>query len=166
MGWFHEYYVEACIREGICKYLVLELDDHVIGGITYYSLEEYVVIYYVVVDEDHRRRSYGRVLVSSVEELYGDNHVFIATTSSDNHGALKLFDSLNYKPLYEEEVLNEFGAKTLDLVLKLTCGYEDDVFMIKSSKGYRVLEELDRYEEEIVELWYRICYKPWRNLFT
>ena len=168
MGWLQGYYAEYCIQRGICKQLSIIDSGRVIGVLLYYAFADYVVIYYVIVERGHRGKGYGKALISMLEKQYTAKTLFMASTSSTNTHAVGLFKSLNYTILSREEIVGRYGYSLLDLLTKLMCSYEDDVYVFKALGGaysLTMLRKLRNYSQGIIELWHNICYKPWIDLF-
>lgn len=54
----------------------------------------------------------------------------------------------------------------VDKLVKATCSYEDDVFLIKITDKDTTLSKLIELldEETIASIWEKICYNPWLKL--
>ncbi len=174
MGWWHSYYAKACLDAGVCKCVSLEVDEIRTGVGLYYTLATYPplgVIYYIAIVPKYRGRSLGRVLIASIEQLLEDEgaQIYLATTTLDNEIALQLFTSMGYTVLKWREIWEWMGYDLYDLLVRATCGYEDDVVMLKclSCRSIdAVLKKLiNRHSMRAAEnVWYRICYEPWRRM--
>lgn len=163
LGSFHLYYTKVCLENRICKFLNLRLADETVASTVYYEVGKVVVIYYVAVDRRYRSRGFGKILVLSVEELYGDDYIYLASTNYDNSPALNMFKSICYTAFPIDRLYEEFG-ETIDNVVKLTCGYDDDVILIKNAEIDPFLEYLNSIEREVDRVWEKNCYKPWLRL--
>ncbi|HIP57116.1 MAG TPA: GNAT family N-acetyltransferase [Ignisphaera aggregans] len=174
MGWWHGYYAKACFRANVCKCISLSIDGECVGVGLYYVLNTKPVIgvvYYIAVIPRLRGRGLGKVLLASIEHLMEEERVemSIATSALDNENAIRLFKSMGYAILEWSELAERLGYDVYELLLKATCGYEDDVVMIKSFKGGRldkVLTDLvnSRNIRTANRVWYTICYEPWRRI--
>lgn len=175
MSWFHGYYASSCLEAGVCRAVVVKVGKEDVGSGLYYKIEikpqPLGVIYYVVVKNVFRGLGYGKVIVSSIEELlnWDDVRYFIATTKRINNPSINMFKSLGY-------LVVELGmlGDLLEIIRYATCGYDDDVLLIKgeSVKGVEdiklLIRQLIRSQQNInivKNLWRRICYEPWINLY-
>lgn len=62
-------------------------------------------------------------------------------------------------------ICNYIGYDAFDLLLKLTCGYEDDTYLFKYANHREIwsrIKEIEKYRPDINMIWYKICYYPWR----
>ena len=121
--------------------------------------------YYVVVARGHRGRGLGKVLVTSAEELCGAD-VYLATTTEDNVASRRMFRSLCYAEYAWSRLETLYGWDVVDELVRLTCGYEDDVVMVRPAKKLGELAEALKAHGAPDEVWERVCYEPWRRLFT
>ncbi len=170
MGWLHSYYAVESVRRGLSKTLVAFIDNVPVGVGVYYVINggfvRVCVHYYIVVRREYRGRGLGKILVTSIEEINRRVHGFIATTTYENLISRKLFSSLGYSEYtwdYVEEVL---GYKALREILRATCGFEDDLIMVKSGNlsPLELLRLLSNERDVIRFLWENICWKPWLKL--
>lgn len=113
------------------------------------------VHYYLAVDSRHRGKGLGKLLTSSVER-HCAAPAYAATTEEDNAAALALFRSMGYSA-YRWEALD---GRTRSVLLKATCGYDDDVILIKGADP----RELAASEGEADEFNSRKCYGVWLRL--
>ncbi|MCU7787299.1 GNAT family N-acetyltransferase [Pyrobaculum sp. 3827-6] len=113
------------------------------------------VHYYIAVAPHHRRRGIATQLVKTVEQLCGAP-VYMATTTLDNQAATALFTKLGYTP-YQWREIPRHARETL---LKATCGYDDDILLIKGAHP----TEAARHTPEVETLWRETCYKPYIGL--
>jgi len=174
MEGYNIWYVNSCIELGICNVLIASLDDKVVGVGVYYvvntSPERVGVIYYVVVDRRYRGLGIGKSLIASIEEvLEGDKvSIYLATTREGNKVVRKLLTSFGYFEIpLDVGVLGE----VLEVIEKITCGYDDDLLFIKTSQDtvktlnslITELGFLTRQDniEVINRLWRKICYEVW-----
>lgn len=100
------------------------------------------------------------MLVASVEELYGDNNVYLASTTLNNASAIRMFNSMGYEAIQIEQLYETYGDKA-DNVIKLTCGYDDDVILLKNADTERLVRFLDSIKRDVNRVWETNCYKPW-----
>jgi len=174
MEGYNIWYVNSCIELGICNVLIASLDDKVVGVGVYYvvntSPERVGVIYYVVVDRRYRGLGIGKSLIASIEEvLEGDKvSIYLATTREGNKVVRKLLTSFGYFEIpLDVGVLGE----VLEVIERITCGYDDDLLFIKTSQDtvktlnslITELGFLTRQDniEVINRLWRKICYEVW-----
>lgn len=174
MGWWHGYYAKACFRASVCRCVSLNIDSKCVGIGLYYVLNTRPIIgvvYYIAIASKLRGQGLGKVLLASIEHLMEEEgaEVFIATSALDNENAIRLFKSMGYIVLEWSELVKHVGYDVYELLLRATCGYEDDVVMIKSFKSDkfdRVLTNLvnNRNIRVANRVWYTICYEPWRRV--
>ena len=113
------------------------------------------VHYYVAVVSEYRRRGVASFLVKKVEELCGAG-VYMATTTEDNTAALRLFRRLGYAEYRWSELPR--GAR--EVLLKATCGYDDDVLLVKGGDPVAVAT----HTQDVERLWRETCLRPFLNL--
>lgn len=174
MSWFHGYYARSCLEAGICKAVIVKVGEESVGSGLYYKVaiepQPLGVIYYVVVKDVFRGLGYGKVIVSSIEELLSQDGVryFIATTRKTNNLSINMFRSLGYLAV-ELSTLGDL----LEVIRYITCGYDDDVLLIKGELVENVedvklvirqLIKSRRNMSIVKNLWERICHEPWVNL--
>ncbi len=174
MEGYNIWYVNSCIELGICNVLIASLDDKVVGVGVYYivntSPERVGVIYYVVVDRRYRGLGIGKSLIASIEEMLESDKVsiYLATTREGNKVVRKLLTSFGYFEIpLDVGVLGE----VLEVIERITCGYDDDLLFIKTSQDtvktlnslITKLGFLTRQDniEVINRLWRKICYEVW-----
>lgn len=174
MEGYNIWYVNSCIELGICNVLIASLDDKVVGVGVYYivntSPERVGVIYYVVVDRRYRGLGIGKSLIASIEEMLESDKVsiYLATTRESNKVVRKLLTSFGYFEIpLDVGVLGE----VLEVIERITCGYDDDLLFIKTSQDtvktlnslITKLGFLTRQDniEVINRLWRKICYEVW-----
>ncbi len=165
MGELHAYYALEALRAGGLAAVVY--DPEPVGAEVFYTLPGVCVHYYVCVVEGRRGRGYGRVLVASVEEYCGSQGStrYVATTTIDNRASCRLFESLGYTGYTWREIAARVGEDGVDMLLKLTCGYEDDVVYIKPAGLEELIELLEKQGRRLNRLWRRMCYEPWLRLW-
>jgi L-amino acid N-acyltransferase YncA len=128
-----------------------------VGAEIFYAVElatTACVHYYVAVVPKYRRRGVASFLVKKVEELCGAG-VYVATTTEDNAAALRLFRRLGYVGYRWGELPR--GAR--EVLLKATCGYDDDVLLIKDGDPVAVAA----CAQDVERLWRETCLKPFLN---
>ncbi len=170
MGQLHSYYAVESVRRRLSKVLIAFIDGAPAGVGVYYvingKLIQVCVHYYIVVRKEYRKMGLGKILVASIEELNREVHGFIATTTYENHISRKLFGSLGYSEYTWDYIEEALGYKAFKEILRATCGFEDDLIMVKS-EAMRPLELLSLLSNErkvIRILWENICWQPWLKL--
>ena len=146
--------------------LVLEADGVRVGSAIGYvargrSRETTIgVVYYVYVKPTHWGLGFGKILVSSLEELLAKRGatLYLASTVESNRRSQSMFESLGYKVLTWSKLEEELDYEVVEALEMAACMYEDDIVMIKPYDK-RILSKIRR--EDYENLWYRICYKPW-----
>ncbi len=165
LGWWHRYYAEAAIRSGIASFVVALVENSVAGVSVFYRFGRIGVIYYVVVNETFRKKGIGKALVCSVEELLEPYcRFFVATTSYDNVDSLNLFRSLGYAVLDIETAYELMGFEVVETLVRATCAFEDDVFMLKPLSLTELSKEVRSHRLEALHVWRKICYEPWLRM--
>ncbi|PUA31639.1 MAG: hypothetical protein B7O98_09070 [Zestosphaera tikiterensis] len=174
MSWFHGYYARSCLESGVCNATIVKERGEVVGSGLYFKVliepEPLGVVYYVVVKDAFRGLGYGKVLVSSIEELLSWEGVkyFIATARKTNKPSINMFKSLGYVVIELTE-LNDL----IEVIRYVACSYDDDVLMIKGESikevkdvepAVRYLMKLRHNRNVVRDVWERICHKPWVNL--
>jgi len=171
MSWLHGYYARFCLESGVCNAVVVKERGEVVGSGLYFKVliepEPLGVVYYVVVRDVFRGFGYGKVLVSSIEELLSWEGVkyFIATARKTNKPSISMLRSLGYVVMEFTE-LNDL----IEVIRYVTCGYDDDVLMIKGELVKDIesiisyLMRLRRNIDVVRDVWRRMCYNPWVNL--
>jgi GNAT superfamily N-acetyltransferase len=168
LGRVHGYYAYYAIASGVAHAAILRLRGRVAGVEIFYRARVGKVTtcihYYVVVRRELRGQGLGKVLVVSVEELCRANF-YLATTKSDNIASRKMFSSLCYSEHYWYDLESAFGWDAVYELARLTCGFEDEVLLVKSLDGKLgdLVNELLRYGVP-ERLWRKICYEPWMQL--
>jgi L-amino acid N-acyltransferase YncA len=128
-----------------------------VGAEIFYAVElaaAACVHYYVAVVPEYRGRGVASFLVKKVEELCGAG-VYMATTTGDNAAAIRLFRRLGYVGYRWGELPR--GAR--EVLLKATCGYDDDVLLIKGNDPLAVAARA----QDVERLWRETCLKPYLN---
>lgn len=173
MGWWHGYYAKACFRANVCKCISLNIAGRCVGVGLYYVLNTRPmigVVYYIVIAPRFRGQGLGKVLLASIEHLMEEEgaELSIATSALDNENAIRLFKSMGYAVLEWDELVQRVGYDVYELLLRATCGYEDEVVMIKSFKR----DQFDKTLSDLINnrnirtanrVWYIVCYEPWRR---
>jgi GNAT superfamily N-acetyltransferase len=140
MGFYHKFFASS-LDPSYSYVLDLYIDNFLAGqAIIYYirgGLRGVGVVYYVVVDERFRRRGLGKILVSSAEQIFEDLNLdfSIATASIDNVVSHRMFKSLSYDEEDLERISRICSHQIQEMILKLSCGYEDDLYFIKILGG-------------------------------
>lgn len=110
------------------------------------------VHYYLIVVPHFRRQGVATYLVNKVEEICGAE-VFLATTTVENIAAVGLFKKVGYM-VYR---WSELPRKARDVLLKATCGYDDDMLFAKGIKPTDVAKPT----AEVQKLWRETCLLPY-----
>jgi len=168
LSWIHAYYALSCIEDGLCRTTVAYDQPYGPTGVgVFYSIPELGigVVYYIAVLPMFRRKSLGKAIVASIEELLEDENIdtILATTRRDNTASKRVFEELGYSAID----LEELDETVEELVTMVTCGYEDDILYVKHSGGLDKLfgALLKKDSAYVVEnVWRRICYRPWARL--
>ncbi len=151
-------YARAVVEDGVGDVAVAFVGNVPAGAEVFYSIRlaaRLCVHYYVGVLEQYRRRGLGRALVRAVEGLCRAD-AYAATTTEDNDAAKALFSSLGYSGYNWEEL----DRRTRDLLLKATCGYDDDMVFIKGLSP----KELAAAPGEADRFGRKECYLVWLRL--
>ncbi|MEZ0249174.1 MAG: GNAT family N-acetyltransferase [Thermoproteus sp.] len=122
-------YAKAVVVDGIGDVVVAFLAGKSVAAEVYYRIKlaaPLCVHYYVAVLEGYRGRGIGKALVGAVERLC-NAEAYAATTTEDNRAARALFSSLGYRGY----LWDELDPRVRDVLLKATCGYDDDMVYIK-----------------------------------
>jgi len=130
------------------------------GAEVYYAVtlaRDACVHYYVVVEPKFRRRGVATALVRYVEQRCR-NTIYMATTTEDNVAAVRLFTRLGYS-VYR---WGDLPRRIRENLLKATCGYDDDILLIKGASPADVGKELG----EAGELWKETCLKPYLGVWS
>ena len=108
----------------------------------------------------------GKILVASIEEINKEVNGFIATTTLENRISRKLFGSLGYSEYTWDYLERILGYKAFREILRATCGFEDDLIMVKSeaTSPLELLSLLSNERKVIRILWENICWRPWLKL--
>ncbi|ABL87666.1 GCN5-related N-acetyltransferase [Pyrobaculum islandicum DSM 4184] len=131
------------------------IDGEPVGAEVFYAVrlaEMTCVHYYIVVAPKHRRRGIATSLVRYVEGLCGAS-TYLATSAIDNVAVARLFEKLGYA----RHAWRELPPSVREVLLKATCGYDDDVLYIKGGKP----EEIAAYTGDVEVLWRETCLKPY-----
>ncbi len=170
MGWTHSYYAIESVKRGFSKIVVAFIDNAPVGVGVYYLVNgssiRVCVHYYIVVREEYRGIGVGKVLVSSIEELNRSVRGFLATTVYDNMASRRLFGSLGYSEYTFNYIEERLGYSVLRELVRATCGFEDDIFLVKSIglDPLELLKSLSKERKIIRSLWENICWQPWLDL--
>ncbi|MGC8608021.1 MAG: GNAT family N-acetyltransferase [Vulcanisaeta sp.] len=168
-------YARAVVDYGVGFVALAVVNGSSVGAAVYYSINvgliRLCVIYYIAVIEECRGLGIGKVLMSTIEEICADSDVYIATTWFGNEPADRLYRSLDYVGYTWDELRRLIGKKAVDRLLKVTCGYDDDIAYVKSiiNEG-DVLSILRRVveggDDETNRLWRETCLGVWLRLRT
>lgn len=134
--------------------LVAFIEDVAVGAEIFYTVNTTLLIcvhYYVAVVPQYRRRGIATALIKSVEEIC-NAEAYMAITTSDNEAAISLFTKLGYRQYFWSEI----PRRARDVLLKATCGYDDDILFIKGVNPLRVAST-----DEVKTLWRETCLKPY-----
>jgi len=176
MGFYHKFFASS-LDPSYSYVLDLYIDNFLAGqAIIYYirgGLRGVGVVYYVVVDERFRGRGLGKILVSSAEQIFEDLNLdfSIATASIDNVVSHRMFKSLSYDEEDLERISRICSHQIQEMILKLSCGYEDDLLFYKDLRrpAYEnniksLCKTINQLDKDVVERhWLRSCYRPWRS---
>ncbi|MFN3803551.1 MAG: GNAT family N-acetyltransferase [Pyrobaculum sp.] len=110
------------------------------------------VHYYLIVAPQFQRQGVATYLANKVGEICGAE-VFLATTTVENMAAVGLFKKLGYM-VYRWP---ELPRKVRDVLLKATCGYDDDILFIKGAEPTQVAKPT----AEVQKLWRETCLLPY-----
>jgi Acetyltransferases len=138
--------------------LVAYVDGETAGAEIFYSVNLAVTVcvhYYVAVVPKYRRRGVASFLVKTVERSC-TAEIYVATTTEDNTAALNLFRKLGYV----EYTWSDLPRGAREVWLKATCGYDDDVILVKGGDPLAVAT----YTQDVERLWRETCLKPYLNL--
>lgn len=152
-------YAEAVVRRWPASGAVVAyIDGDLAGAEIYYKIQlasAVCVHYYVAVAPKYRNRGVATSMVRHVEDIC-KTPTYMATTTYDNTPTIRLFTRLGYRQY-------QWGAlprKTREVLLKSTCGYDDDILLIKGSEP----QEVALYTEEVKTFWRETCLKPYLDL--
>ena len=137
--------------------VVAYMGGEVVGAEIFYAVDlaaAACVHYYVAVVPEYRRRGVASFLVKKVEELCGAG-VYMATTTENNVAAIRLFRRLGYA----EYRWGELPRGAREVLLKATCGYDDDVLLIKGGDPLAIAARA----QDVERLWRETCLKPFLN---
>ncbi len=165
MGWVHGFYARRAVESGVAKAAVLIVGSRPVGVNVFYKVNIGITLcthYYVALREEFRGKGYGMVLVASVEEYCSDADGYVATTGSDNTASIAMFSRLCYKPYRLEEIEERLGYHWANILVRATCGYEDDVFLFKPGDLPSVLST--RTPSMRRGVFDKVCLEPWLEL--
>lgn len=149
-------YAAAALEAGVARPLVAYLDGRPVGAEIYYRVrlpQQACVHYYVAVRRAYRRMGVATALVLEAERRCGAQ-LYLATALEDNQAALGLFSSLGYTAVRWGDLPRSVRGP----LLKATCGYDDDVLLVKGRLSY--VQET----EEVRRFWREACLKPFLSL--
>ncbi|ABP51358.1 MULTISPECIES: GNAT family N-acetyltransferase [Pyrobaculum] len=138
--------------------IVAYMNGETAGAEIVYSVDLALTVcvhYYIAVVPEHRRKGVATQLIKKVEEICKAG-VYMATTTDDNHATIMLFMKLGYK-LYR---WTSISKRARNILLKATCGYDDDVLLIKGGDPEEVVKE----SGDVEKLWRETCLKPYIGL--
>ncbi len=172
LGSWHAYYARACLEERVCRSLAAYIGDDVVGVSLYYTvpLKPYRagVVYYIVVDDRFRGMGIGKALLASTEEVLDERKcgVILSTTTLDNDVMIRIFRSFGYTVVLWNDLAMLFGDDVELHLLRLTCGFEDDVIAFKCLKCSSLEDFISKLMSrdnlaKIVDVWDTICYGAW-----
>ncbi len=170
MGWLHSYYALESVRSGLSKIAVAFMNGKPLGVGIYYIINglfaRVCVHYYIVVLKKYRGKGIGKIITLSIEELNDDVKGFISTTKNTNYDSRRLFRSLGYNEYTWKDIENKLGYNITRILMKATCGFEDDMIMVKSlnNKPLDLLLNLAKERKVIEYIWRNICWYPWIRL--
>jgi len=170
LGWLNGYYARYCLEHSACQGLKVVVDGRVAGFTLYYYVDIGIpscVIYYLAVLEEFRGRKLGSILLESVEEVCRAK-LYIATTSIWNVASQHLFEKHCYKCFEFDTLYELLGWGKVDVLVRATCGYEDDIVCVKLwGESVDVVDVLKRVRDtrSLERVWRRVCAEPWWKLF-
>ncbi len=154
-------YAETAVVDGWASVAVAIAGEDAVGAEVFYGLSarpySICVHYYVATVEGWRRRGIASALVAHVEDVCGAQ-LYLATTRLGNEPAVRLFTSLGYRAVPWDELPRDLA----DVLLRATCGYDDDVLLAKPSERLEALLGADH--AEIARFHMRECYAVWRSM--
>ncbi len=171
MGPLHAYYAVECMKTKICRSIIVLHDDKPVATGVYYTVpidtKILTIIYYIAVEKNYQKQNIGKITVLSIEELTNQNAVaYIASTTIENKASIKMFKNLGYTVLTLDELYKRYNEKTINLLTKITCSHEDDVYLIKTIMPYTIRQILSNIKPGTAHrIWHQICYKPWVKLW-
>jgi GNAT superfamily N-acetyltransferase len=148
-------YARAVVEDGIGDVAVAYVGGEPAAALVFYEIKlaaPLCVHYYVAVSSKFRRRGLAKLLITSAEARCRAP-AYAATTEEDNTAALALFAGLGYRAYRWREL----DRRTRVVLLKATCGYDDDVILIKGISP----RELAADEGDAEEFNRRECYLVW-----
>ena len=83
------------LNSGVNKTYIILDNNNIIGFIHIQDLIDEVDIIDIVIDEEYRRKGYGKSLINFIFDFYKDKKV-ILEVSVDNEAAVNLYKSLNF----------------------------------------------------------------------
>ena len=83
------------LNSGVNKTYIILDNNNVIGFIHIQDLIDEVDIIDIVIDEEYRRKGYGKSLINYIFDFYKDKKV-ILEVSADNEAAVNLYKSLDF----------------------------------------------------------------------
>ncbi|WFO75889.1 GNAT family N-acetyltransferase [Desulfurococcaceae archaeon MEX13E-LK6-19] len=171
MGPLHAYYAVECIKTRICRSIIVLHDNKPVATGVYYTVpidtKTLTIIYYIAVEKEHQKQNIGKITVLSIEELTAQNTIaYMASTTIENKASIKMFKDLGYTVLILDDLYRRYNDMTINLLTKITCSHEDDVYLIKTIKPYTIRQILDSIKPGTAHrIWRQICYKPWVKLW-
>lgn len=165
-------YAKAVVDYGAGLVAIARINNDVAGAVVFYNVlfpkVKLCVIYYIAVLEEFRRMGLGSVLMSTAEEVCADTDLYIATTWYGNDAADALYKTLGYTAYSWNELRRLLGRRTVDRLLKATCGYDDDLAYVKSSYDANVIDLLrlvsEGNAEGVNKLWKETCLYTWLRI--
>ncbi|MEM1662936.1 MAG: GNAT family N-acetyltransferase [Pyrobaculum sp.] len=149
-------YAEAVVKKWPSSdAVVVYINGDVAAAELFYTLRlatSVCVHYYIAVAPSFRGRGVATRLVTYIENICNSS-VYIATTRVDNLPAVKLFTKLGYSKYQWKSI----PRKIREILLKSTCGYDDDFIFIKRATP----QEIALYTEEVEAFWRETCLKPY-----
>lgn len=157
-------YAESVVLNGYGRVALALEDNEDVGTSVFYTVNvgevRICVIYYILVSEAHRGRGVGSALLATIEEECAAD-LNIATTWLGNYVAERLYSSMGYFRFTWDELRRLYGRRIMDLLLKATCGYDDDLAFIKPILD-EFIDKLRRGDASaVVRLWRRACLGTW-----
>lgn len=81
-------------------------DDELVGAISCHGDDDTVTICRLMVHPDYFRRGIAKEMLIHAETLYAETRMFKVAAGSDNIPAIRLYESMGYRPGSEREIIH------------------------------------------------------------